>query len=534
MSLPKVAYFSMEMAIDDSLHIYSGGLGFLAGSHMLTTGHLNLPMVGVTILWANGYGDQEINSEGKVEIVYRKREYPFLKDTGIVVKLNIFGESISVKALKLEPDTFGTVPIYLLTTDIPENKEEHRHLTDILYDSEQKVRIAQEMILGQGGYRVLEAAKENVDLIHINEGHALPVLFEMLDRYEGNLEEVRKRSVFTTHTPVTAGNESHAASLLAEAGFFGKTPLDRAISLGGENFSLTVAALRMSRLANGVSQLHGLVANNMWQWVDGRCPIIAITNSVNVHYWQNPQIANVQSGNDLLKIKKQMKQDLFEFIHQKTGKMFDPDVLTIVWARRFTQYKRGNLIFSDLARLEKLLNGKKIQLIFAGKFHPSDTVGQETFNYILEYSRTQSGIVILPNYELSLSKILKKGADVWLNTPLRPLEASGTSGMSANMNGAIHLTTNDGWSVEGTYHGINGFIINEDNHQANLSLEEYNRLDYESMMQILEEKIIPMYYTDKPQWAKIAMNAIRISEAYFHSERMIIEYYTRLYRPAHL
>lgn len=530
MSLPKVAYFSMEMAIDQSLHTYSGGLGFLAGSHIMSAGQLNLPMVGVTMLWSCGYGEQVIVND-IVDIQYKRREYPFLKDTGIVVTVEIFGKPVKVKAMLLEPETFGTIPVYLLTTDFDGNPEEDRKLSYVLYDSEQKVRIAQEIILGRAGYMVLEAAHESIEMIHINEGHALPALFQMLEKFHGNLEEVRKRSVFTTHTPVTAGNESHPAHLLAEAGFFAKTSLDEAIALGGHEFSLTVAALRMSCLSNGVSQLHGQVANNMWQWVDGRCPIMAITNAVNKHYWQDPRIKQLQDDAEILKLKKQMKRELFEYIEEKTGQQFDPDVLTIVWARRFTQYKRAHLIFNDIPRLKKLLSTKKIQLVFAGKFHPSDTVGRDTFNQVIQLAKELPNLVILPGYELSLSKRLKQGADVWLNTPLRPLEASGTSGMSANLNAAIHLTTNDGWSVEGTYHGINGFVINKDNRSTNLSVDDWNQEDYESMMSLIEDTLIPMYYNDPKGWTKLIWNAIHTAEGYFHSDRMVIEYYNRLYRP---
>jgi len=534
MTLPTVAYFSMEIGVDDSLHTYSGGLGFLAGSHMLSAGQLNLPMVGVTILWANGYGDQQINDHGEVEIVYKKREYPFLTDTGITVEVDIFGEPVQVKAFKLEKEKFGAAPIYLLTTDIPENKPQHRQLTNVLYDSDQRTRISQEIILGKAGYLVLEASHENFDLVHINEGHALPALFEMLDRYAGNLDQVRHHAVFTTHTPVTAGNESHPAELLAEAGFFGKTPLEKAIYLGGHDFSLTVAALRMCRIANGVSQLHGLVANKMWEWVEPRCPIIAITNAVNLHYWQDPRIPACQTAQDIIGLKREMKKDLFEFIHNETGKTLDPDVLTLVWARRFTQYKRAGLILTDPDRIGRLLGDKKVQLIFAGKFHPNDTDGRETFNHILRYADAMPSVAILPNYELELSRKLKKGADIWLNTPLRPLEASGTSGMSANMNGAIHLTTYDGWSVEGTFHEINGFIINNEAYSNTLSWEECNRLDYESMMYLLEERIIPTYYENHDHWAWLMYNAIHTAGAFFHSDRMAIEYFNKLYKPIHL
>ncbi len=533
MSLPKVAYFCMEMAIDQSLKTYSGGLGFLAGSHMRSAYRLKLPMVGVSVLWAYGYGDQIVDANGEVEITYKKREYPFLTDTGIVVTVHIFGRPVKIKALKLEPETFGTVPIYYLTTDIPENAEEDRALTNKLYDGDQNIRISQEIILGIGGMRVLKEAREGIHMIHMNEGHALPAVFEMLDDYGGDIERVRQSTVFTTHTPVAAGNETHPAHLLAEAGFFGKTSLEEAIRLGGEDFSLTVAALRMSRMANGVSQTHGLVANNMWQWVDGRCPIIAITNAVNLQYWQDPRIREAKSDQNLWDLKRQMKKELFEYVEKNTGHKFDPDVLTVVWARRFTEYKRPTLIFRDIERISKLLNGNKVQLLFSGKFHPNDNTGRRMFNEVLEKAREFPNVAVLtdPGYELDLSGLLKRGSDVWLNTPVRPLEASGTSGMSANMNGSLHLSIYDGWAVEGTYHDINGFLINKADAMEYLNIEDRHRRDYESMMNILENDIIPMYYNkDKSAWIRLMRQAIYTSETYFNSDRMVIEYYVRLYK----
>jgi len=232
-----------------------------------------------------------------------------------------------------------------------------------------------------------------------------------------------------------------------------------------------------------------------------------------------------------LDLKRQMRQELCDFIWDEAGKKLDPEVLTVIWARRFTQYKRAGLIFYDPDRLEKLLNEKKIQMVFAGKFHPKDLEGRDTFNLILQYAKNFPNLVVMPNYELELSRKLKKGGDVWLNTPLRPLEASGTSGMSANMNGTVHLTTYDGWSVEGTFHELNGFIINVDGYANNLSLEDQNIQDYQSMMDLLENRIIPTFYNDPQNWAQLMMNAIHTSEAYFHSDRMAIEYFNRLYRP---
>ncbi|MEB3286999.1 MAG: alpha-glucan family phosphorylase [Vampirovibrionales bacterium] len=537
MPLPKVAYFCMEMAIDQSLRTYSGGLGYLAGSHMLSAGHLNLPMVGVSMLWAQGYGDQQFsapNASGdtEVEIAYNKRTYDFLKDTGIVVDVWLFGKPVKVKAMLLEPSVFGTVPIYFLTTDLPENTPEERALTDKLYDGDERIRICQEIILGQGGMRVLKAAHQHVNLIHLNEGHAMPAVFELLHDMGGDLEKVRQSVVFTTHTPVAAGNETHNAHLLAEAGYFGLTSVEQAIQIGGEDFSLTVAALRMSRLANGVSQLHGLVANNMWQWVDNRCHIIAITNAVNLQYWQDPRVKAAKTAEALLAAKREMKVELCDYIKTHAGKDFDPDVLTIVWARRFTEYKRPTLIFRDMARIQKLLGENKVQLVFAGKFHPKDTMGRKMFNEIIKIAKDNPRVAILsgPGYELEMSGMLKRGSDVWLNTPTRPLEASGTSGMSANMNGSVHCSIFDGWAVEGTFHGINGYIISDGDAMDFMSVEDRNQADYNSMMSIIENEIIPTYYGNKAQWATLMRQAIQTAEGYFNSDRMAIEYFVRLYQ----
>jgi glycogen phosphorylase len=532
MSLPRVAYFSMEIAIDQSLWTYSGGLGYLSGSHMRSAGHLNLPMIGISLLWSHGYGRQIVDDAGKIQLVSETWHSDNLKDTGKVVEVTIFGRPVKVKAFLLPPEAFGTVPIYFLTTDVEGNDADVRKWTNDLYDGDERVRIAQEIILGIGGLRILKAAGEQIDLVHMNEGHALPAVFEMLEQYNNDYDQVRKHTVFTTHTPVAAGNESHNAYVLAEAGFFNKTPVQDAIRLGGEDFSLTVAALRMSRMANGVSQLHGLVANNMWHWVDNRCPIVAITNATNLEYWQDDRIRQASTPEQYMTVKREMKAELFEYIKEKTGKSFDPDVLTVVWARRFTEYKRPALILQDLDRIKKLFNAKKIQLIFAGKFHPKDLTGREIFNQVLEHARQIPEICVLTNYELELSALLKRGSDVWLNTPIRPMEASGTSGMSANMNGSIHVSIYDGWAVEGTFDNINGYIIEERNSSGLefVHAEDRHRQDYENMMSILENEIIPTYYNDKKKWAYLMSNSIRTSESYFNSDRMAVEYYVRLYK----
>ena len=532
MGLPNVAYFSMEIAMDQSLSTYSGGLGFLAGSHMQSAGYLQMPLVGVTMLWSYGYYNQRIGSEGDVEVAFIRKYYDFLTDTGLYADVDIFGEKVKVKAYRVEPHLFGTCPVYLLTTDIDGNSEFGRKISHRLYDGDEKIRIAQETVLGIAGVRILQAAKYEFDVIHMNEGHALPAAFELLRQYNYDLEAVKKKTVFTTHTPVAAGNEVHWVDTLLQGGFFAGCSREMAVKLGGENFSLTVAALRMSRIANAVSQLHGLVANKMWQWVDGRCPIRAITNAVNLHYWQDKRIAAAKGNLEgLLDAKYEMKKELCKYIAVHAGKTFDPNVLTITWARRFADYKRAWLIFMDKDRINRLLDENKVQLVFAGKFHPDDAMGKEMFNKILKKSYSMKNVAVLTGYELELSALLKKGSDIWLNTPLRPFEASGTSGMSANMNGALHLSIYDGWTVEGTFAGINGYTVEYPGLDDEIPWEERHKKDNQCIMDIIENQIIPTYYDNKLEWARMMRQAIRTSEAYFNSDRMVIEYYNRLYKP---
>lgn len=531
MSLPNVAYFSMEIALDQSLKTYSGGLGFLAGAHMLSAGYLQMPMVGVTMLWSYGYYDQRIAQDGQVEVAYIRKYYDFLEDTGATTEVDIFGEKVKVKAYLVKPELFGSCPVYLLTTDIDGNSEWAKSISHKLYDGNEKIRIAQETVLGVAGIRILQQIGYKFDVVHMNEGHALPAAFELLRQANNDLEEVKKKTVFTTHTPVAAGNEVHWVDTLMDGGFFAGCSRETAVKLGGENFSLTVAALRMSRLANAVSQLHGLVSNKMWEWVDGRCPIRAITNAVNLHYWQDDRIKKAETAEQLLAVKREMKEELFEYVANVAGKRFNPDVLTITWARRFADYKRAWLILMDKDRINKLLDEDKIQIIFAGKFHPDDVMGKEMFNKLLNRSHSLKNVVVLPGYELELSGKLKRGSDIWLNTPLRPFEASGTSGMSANANGALHLSTFDGWTVEGTFNGINGYTIEYPELDDEMPWEERHWKDHECMMNIIENEIIPTYYENKQEWARMMRQAIRTSEAYFNSDRMVIEYYNRLYKP---
>ncbi len=539
MALPNVAYFSMEVAIDQSIPTYAGGLGFLAGSHLRSAWEMEMPVIGLSILWSKGYGEQVLTSPTTADIEFKNWHGEGLEETDLSVVIQIFDQPVRIKAYFLPPQRFGSAPLYFLSTDTPENPPAFRRLTEQLYDSDEWTRIGQEMILGIGGYQILQQIGPLPEVYHLNEGHSVPLLFQLLQAAEGNVEAVKKQAVFTTHTPIAAGNETHDIRLLFKAGYFGPIPEGTAAALGGSPFSLTAAALRMCRIANGVSLIHGKVASELWAKLDNRCPIIAITNSVNLHFWQDSRFHKEREPSRLLSLKRQMKKSLFQLVEQENRKKLDPDVLTIVWARRFTEYKRPTLIFRDFERLEKHLRANQIQLIFAGRFHPSDAMGRQLFNQVLSYSEALPNIAVLLNYELNLSKHLKCAADVWLNTPLRPLEASGTSGMSASMNGAIHCSTYDGWAVEGTFDHINGYIINPEGHyetcnhvseSPSYQRDKRDQQDYESLMHILETEIIPTYYQNPIRWAALMAQSIHNSEIYFHSDRMLLEYFNRMYR----
>lgn len=527
MTMPRVAYLSMEVAAHQALKTYAGGLGFLAGSHLRSAHALDLNMVGVSILWSYGYYDQQLGREGQVVVNYIRKHYDFLEDTGIIVPLSIRGQRVLVKAMKLEPQVFGTIPIYLLTTDIPENMPAARSITHNLYDADEVIRLAQEMVLGMGAYKVLEAAGEEIDLYHMNEGHALPVAFEMLGRGMSQ-DEVREQLVFTTHTPVKAGNEVHDVDLMLEMGFFGPS-IDRqqAIALGGTSFGLTPAALRLSRKANAVSQRHGEVAVQMWEDTEGACDIIAITNAQCREYWQDKEIraaAEAEDAEELMARKRVLKLRLFDRIADECGKLFDPDICTVVWARRFADYKRAWMPLRDRERLKALLTAGKLQIIWAGKPHPNDTGACELINWIQEEIRDLPGAALLTDYNLSVSRALKLGSDVWLNTPRRPKEASGTSGMTAAMNGSVHFSTMDGWHLEYADDGVNSFAIGEDGPPTPTLDED----DYESMMGRLEDEILPRY-SDREAWGKTVLRAIDTVLPFFDSNRMAQEYVDRLY-----
>jgi starch phosphorylase len=529
-----VAYFSMEFAIHQALKIYSGGLGFLAGSHMRSAFDLRQNVVGVGILWSYGYYDQTRHENRSLQAEFIRKHYYFLEDLGIQATVNIHSQDVHIKALYLPSNVFSSAPLLLLTTDIPENDFLARTITHKLYDANEETRISQEIVLGIGGVKVLEALRQKIDIYHMNEGHALPLVYELYSRFK-DIETVKRHVVFTTHTPEDAGNEEHNIHLLHKFGFFNGIDLEtvRKITLHqDDSFNLTVGALRASKITNAVSKFHGEVADRMWKNCEGRSEIIYITNAQNRRFWTDKgMLAALDEHEDyaLIARKKHLKRALFNVVADQTGKMFDPDILTIVWARRFAEYKRPGLLKKDFARFKNLLQRKEkpIQVIWAGKPYPFDTNAVNTFNELIHISHGIKNMAVLIGYELELSRILKKGSDVWLNTPRVSREASGTSGMTASMNGSIHFSTDDGWHPEFAKHGINAFTIPPIDHSTPIEVQDHE--DNKNMMDMLENEIIPMYY-DKPEhWTQMMKTAMADVIPAFDSGRMVHEYYIKMY-----
>ena len=529
-----VAYFSMEFAIHQALKIYSGGLGFLAGSHMRSAYDLKQNIIGVGILWSFGYYDQTRTEDGQFRADFIRKNYYFLEDLGIQATVKIYDKDVHVKAFYLAPDVFGSAPLLLLTTDIPENDFLARTITHKLYDSNEETRISQEIVLGIGGVKVLDSLKQKIDIYHMNEGHALPLVYELYARY-GNMDKVREHVVFTTHTPEAAGNEEHNIELLHKFGFFNGLDLEtvRRITLtNGDQFSLTVGALRSVKLTNAVSKMHGEVANRMWKDCEGRSEIIYITNAQNRRFWMDKEMSSARDSHEdylLNARKKHLKRRLFTVVADQTGKMFSPDVLTIVWARRFAEYKRPGLIKKDMQRFVAMLENTKypVQIIWAGKPYPFDTNAINTFNELIYISKSMKNMAVLVGYELELSRMLKQGSDIWLNTPRVSREASGTSGMTASMNGSLHLSTDDGWNPEFSKDSFNSFTIPPiDNTKP---VEEQDREDNKNLMDMLEKSIIPLYYDKPDHWTQMIKVAMRDIIPAFDSGRMANEYYTKMY-----
>lgn len=528
------AYFSMEFAVDQPLKIYSGGLGFLAGSHLRSAYEEKQNLIGIGILWKKGYYDQERNQDQTLRVSFRDKSYSFLTDTHIVFPITIHGSRVYVKAYLLKPEVFNTAPLFLLSTDIQENDYLAQTISHRLYDPNETTRIAQSILLGVGGAKLLDVLERETEIYHMNEGHSLPMCFYLLDKYK-DIEEVKKRVVFTTHTPEKAGNEEHSLPLLNSMTFFnGLTPEEVEKAVYPENgiLNYTVSALRLAKRANGVSQLHGEVSRKMWGDAEGICEITAITNAQNKTYWSDPVLDKALEEKDdtaLVARKKELKHKLFRVVANQTGKLFDENVLTFVWARRFAAYKRANLLLSDFNRFLKIAQNAKypIQVIWAGKPYPEDYGAINIFNEIFWKTRDLPNCTVLTGYELWLSGHLKKGSDLWLNNPKIYHEASGTSGMTAAMNGSVNLSIPDGWVPEFAKPGKNSFIIEP----ANDLLVEMSRdkIEAQNLYDLIENVIVPMYYDQPKEWLKVVKASMTDVLPYFDSGRMAREYYEKMY-----
>ena len=533
----KVAYFSMEFAVHQPLKIYSGGLGFLSGSHLRSAYELKQNLIGIGILWKYGYYDQSRNQDQTLQVQWNEKVYNFLKDTGIKFQIIIHDAPVWVKVYYLDPETFQSAPLFLLSTDLPENDYVSQTITHRLYDANVATKVAQFILLGIGGARLIDELGFNPDVYHLNEAHGVSAVFYLYNKL-GSVEAVRRKLVFTTHTPEEAGNEKHDIFLCNKMSYFDGLTIDEVRRLTGihdDQFNHSLVALRFARKANGVSELHGHVSRKMWGGIDGICPIIHITNAQNWRYWADKQLYTAMNEQDDARFadrKNFLKKRAFDVVADQTGKLMDPKVFTIVWARRFAGYKRAELITRDKARFEALLSNKKypVQIIWAGKPYPVDYPAISDFNHLVHLSKQYNNMAVCVGYELALSKRLKQASDLWLNNPRVPREASGTSGMTAAMNGGVNFSTNDGWIVEFIDHGNNGFLITPTDYDK-MHVQEQDRYDLDMMYDILERQILPAYYDTPDTWRQIVQNGMRDVRFQFESNRMAKEYYELMYNP---
>lgn len=533
----KVAYFSMEFAIDQALKIYSGGLGFLAGSHMRSAYNLKQDLIGIGILWKFGYYDQARNHDQTLQPTWTRKLYTFLEDTGIKFQIEIHSAPVWVKVYYLDPEIFHTAPMFLLSTDVPENDHISKTISHRLYDANESTKIAQYILLGKGGAKLLDVMNLERDVYHLNEAHGLPAAFYLLKKFGGDMQQVKDKLVFTTHTPEEAGNEKHDIFMCHDMSYFSGLSIKEVKAIEGvsdDRFNHSLCALKMARVANGVSQLHGVVSRKMWSKYPGICEIKAITNAQEFKYWADKTLYDAKDENDDVLFdfrKKHLKKRFFKIVADQTGNLFDPNVFTIVWARRFAGYKRADLLLHDKARFEKLLNNPKypVQIIWAGKPYPMDYSAISTFNTLVEESKYYKNMAVLTGYELSLSKSMKQGSDLWLNNPRVPREASGTSGMTASMNGSVNFSTDDGWIPEFAKNGVNGFVVLQADYD-NLSVYDQDHFDLENLYKMLEEEILPTYYDRPNDWRKIQHTAMDDVKTQFNSDRMADEYYRQIYQ----
>ena len=602
-----IAYFSAEFALHQSLPIYAGGLGVLAGDHCKEASDLGVPLIGVGFMYPQGYFHQGLSPEGWQQEIYEKLNWT---EAAIEPALTPEGKP-AITAVPLGNRTVlaavwlvrvGRVRLYLLDTDLEENAPWDRELSARLYGGDRETRIQQEIILGIGGVRVLKAIGHEPSVFHLNEGHAAFVVLQRIRdlcekgwTFESALDHVRRTTVFTTHTPVAAGHdafpfhlvESHLAGAWGDLGGYREKflALGHHDSGGGALFNMTALALRTSGAVNGVSQLHGEVTRQMWRpiWPElaaDKVPVKFITNGVHVPTWMSSEIGGLLEqylGADWLDhhddpavadrvldipdaalwaARQSLRQFLFNFIRERArhrwtaegvaaarivaaGTMFDSNTLTIGFARRFTGYKRPELIFSDMDRLARILTapGRPVQLVFAGKAHPADDTGKHHLQQIFRRAldpKFGGRVAFVDDYDLHVAHFLVQGCDVWMNNPRKPLEASGTSGMKAAINGTPHMSIGDGWWAEG-FTGENGWLIEGHADPGDHGAQDW--ADVQAMYRLLEEQLVPTFYDRGAdgiphRWLQIVKQSIRTVLPRFSARRMVKEYVRTMYQPA--
>jgi starch phosphorylase len=603
-----VAYLSSEFGMHETLPIYAGGLGILSGDHIKEASDLGIPMVGVGFLYTNGYFSQKITEDGWQEARYMNLKFeelpvsPVIDENGapLTVKVDLPGREILVRVWNIQ---VGRVPLYLLDSNVDGNSDADRQLTARLYSSDLDLKITQEVILGIGGVRTLRKLGYEPTAWHMNEGHSA---FSSLERarelvvkgktFDEAADIIRKNTVFTTHTPVPAGNEQFPLWLMDKyfSHLWTQLGLDRDQFMDiarmqqpwGETFSMPVLAIRMSAFRNGVSELHGQVARKMWQFLfeDTKVedvPISYVTNGIHTGTWMARRLRNLFSeyfdpnwreniddpqvwekikdvpDEELWEVRRHLKRKLMMYLRDRSraqwlhdgihpvqvvagGALLDPYALTIGFARRFATYKRANLIFRDVDRILHLINdhNRPVQIIFAGKAHPADEPGklliQEIYR-IVKKAECGGRLVFVEDYDMNIARYLVQGVDVWLNTPRRPMEASGTSGEKAALNGVLNFSVLDGWWREG-YNGKNGWSIGSEKEYADTNAQDES--DANSLYETLENEIIPMYYENRTpdgvplDWMEYMKETIRTCGPNFSMRRMVKEYTTELYIPS--
>lgn len=559
---PSIAYFSMEIGIDERICTYSGGLGVLAGDTIRSAADLSVPMVAVTLLYRKGYFRQKLEADG-----WQREEPASWAVEGLLQEMPqrawvlVEGRTVHLRAWRYAVNGINgfTVPIYFLDADLPQNSEWDRNLTQVLYGGDDHYRLSQEVILGVGGVKMLRALGcHSIRSFHLNEGHAALLTLELLDEEarragrgaltQDDLEAVRKQCVFTTHTPVPAGHDKFSIELARKVigdrdDFFGL----EGVLHEGHVLNMTFLALNLSRFVNGVAQKHGEVSRLMF----ADYSIDAITNGVHAATWTSPPFRalfdryiplwrqdnfslryalSIPPG-EVWEAHLQNKRRLIEHDNRETGVGMDEDVLTIGFARRATTYKRGDLLFQDAERLKSISNGiGKVQVVFGGKAHPRDHGGKELIKRIFHARKVlQSDVRIayLENYNMTLGAMFTAGVDLWLNTPEPPMEASGTSGMKAALNGVPHLSVLDGWWIEGHIEGLTGWSIGDK--VLGKGENRDHSLDAPSLYEKLEKTIIPIFYSARQRFIKVMTYSIAINGSFFNTQRMLQQYVLNAY-----